>query len=113
VAASIQESGFGQSQINAKNISQAFPVNIVGISNRISIMKDKETTYDFILNTTYSLVSPTDEIFTKITTINPLYVICNKTKKLLLVAHCGFQDKHVEVIPNEGRIPLYWNDSKA
>ena len=88
-------------------------MNIVGISNRISIMKDRETNYEFILNTTYSLVSPTDTIYSKITTINPLYVICNKTKKLLLVAQCGFQDKHVEVIPDEGRMPLYWTDSKA
>jgi hypothetical protein len=88
VTASIQDN---QSKLNnfifqSKNISQAFPLNIAGISNRISILKEKEKLYDFIMNTSYSLVSPTDSIFCWVTTINPLYVICNYTKKLLLVA---------------------------
>jgi hypothetical protein len=94
-------------------MSQAFSVNVVGISGQISIMKDKDRHHEFILNTTWSLVSPTETIYSKITTINPQYVVCNQTNRLLLVAQCGFQDRQVEVIPHQGRLPLYWTDPKA
>ena len=113
VLASIQEGPGASAQASPKHVSQAFPVNVVGISNQISITKDKEKHYEFILNTTWSRVSPTDSIYSKITTINPQYVVCNQTAKLLLVCQSGFQDRHVEVLPHEGRFPLYWTDAKA
>ena len=71
VLASIQEGPTGSSHPSSKNMSQAFPVNVVGITNRISIMKDRDRHHEFILNTTWSMVSPTDTIYSKITTINP------------------------------------------
>ena len=32
---------------------------------------------------------------------------------LLLFAQAGFQDKNVEVVPHNARIPVYWNDAKS
>ena len=43
-------------QMSSKLLSQAFPVDVVGISNKVCIPKDKERTYEFILNTEYSLI---------------------------------------------------------
>ena len=68
-------------------------MNIVGVSNRISVMKDKEKHYEFILTTTWSRVSPSDSILSKITTIDPQYVVCNQTSMLLLLCQSGLQDK--------------------
>lgn len=100
-------------KLTSKHYSSAFPVDLVGISNKINIMKQKNQHFDFILNTTYSLVTPTDDIYIKITTINPQYIIINQTKILMLVAQKGFQDKYAEVIPDNGRMPLSWTDPKA
>lgn len=111
--ASISEEGPLPVQVSTKNASSAFPVHIVGISNQILITKSKAAHHELLLNTTWSLASPTDSHYSKITTINPKYVVCNQTSKLLLVAQAGFQDKHVEVLPHEGRLPLYWVDPKA
>lgn len=111
--ACIQDSWSSLSQVNSKNISQAFPVSVVGIQSKLAITKDKDTCYEFILNTTYSLVTPTDSIYSKITTINPQYVICNQTGKLLLIAQVGHQEKNVEVVPHGARMPHYWTDYKG
>ncbi len=40
-------------------------------------MKQKDMYYDFILNTHMSLVTETDDIYVKITTINPQNIIVN------------------------------------
>lgn len=88
-------------------------MDLVGISNKVSIMKQKNQHLDFILNTTYSLVTPTDDIYIKITTINPQYIIVNQTKMVMLVAQKGFQDKFAEVVPDNGRTPVSWTDPKA
>lgn len=94
-------------------MSQAFPVNVVGISNRLSVMRDKDRHYEFVVHTTWSRVSPTDSILAKLTTIDPQYVVCNETSFLLLLCQDGFQDRQVEVLPPSGRLPWYWTDAKA
>ena len=100
-------------KLTSKHFSSPFPVDLVGISNKISIMKQQNQHFDFILNTTYSLVTPTDDIYIKITTINPQYIIVNQTKMVMLTAQKGFQDKFVEVVPDDGRMPLRWTDAKS
>lgn len=61
----------------SKAFSQSFPVNLVGISNKITVPKQWAMNYDFILNTTYSLVTPQDDIYIKLTKVDPLFVACN------------------------------------
>lgn len=77
VVCTIQDSGQPYSAPSSKQLSQAFSVNVVGISNRITVMKEKDKHYDMVLHTTWSRVSPTDSILSKITTIDPEYVVCN------------------------------------
>lgn len=86
---------------------------MVGISNKVSIMRKKHQYFDFILNTTYSLVTPIDDIYIKVTTINPQYIIVNETGMVILIAQKGFQDKYAEVIPDNGRMMISWTDPKA
>lgn len=59
------------------------------------------------------MVTPQDDIYIKLTKVDPLFVACNETGLIILVAQDGQQDKHVEVILPGGRLPLYRSDPKG
>ncbi len=69
--------------------------------------------YPFIVNTEASLIAPDLSMYINVTTINPIFVICNNTNNTLLIAQVGYQDRKVEVIPSQKRMGWYWADPKG
>ena len=102
-----------QGAFNYKLRSQAFRVNIIKVSNRITVYKNPDKFFEFIVHTTWSRVSPSDNILSQLTTIEPQYVVCNETPYLLHLCQQGCQHKQVEVMPPQSRLPWYWTDAKA
>ena len=67
--------------------SPFFNVDLAGVTNTLQIkLKEGEGLHEFTLKTELSRACPEEsEIFTKVTTISPCYVLHNKTSKTLLV----------------------------
>jgi hypothetical protein len=55
--------------------------------------------YPFIVNTEASIIAPDLSMYINVSTIDPIFVICNNTNNTLLIAQVGFHDKKIEVIP--------------
>jgi len=53
-------------------------------------------------------VAPDDYIYSKVTTISPLYVIVNNTSHMLVVAQEGTQGGQTQVIKQRERGPWHW-----
>jgi hypothetical protein len=67
--------------------SPYFNVEIAGVTNTIQIrLKEGQGIHEFTLKTELSRACPEEnDIFTKVTTISPCYVLHNKTNKTILV----------------------------
>mmetsp|Transcript_23179 Transcript_23179/g.22656 ORF Transcript_23179/g.22656 Transcript_23179/m.22656 type:complete len:364 (-) Transcript_23179:642-1733(-) len=89
------------------------PINIKnpGCQEKFGLTKE-DFLYEFGYSTEMFLATKDDYVYTKITTISPLYVIINQTKNLLVVG----QHEATEVpfvIRNGDRVPFYWANKNA
>ena len=87
------------------------PINIqnAGLWDQFTLTKENER-YEYSYSTEVYLATPDDYIYTKITTISPLYVIVNKTKGILVVSQEGCQSMEfgTQSINIDQRIPFHW-----
>ena len=75
------------SQISQKDISLPYKIGPTDLKTSLSLQKDKDAHLNYVISTITAPVSVDhQQILSKITTINPKYVLCNDTKQVLLVA---------------------------
>ena len=70
-----------------KVFSPFFNVDLAGVTNTIQIkLNQGQGLHEFTLNTELCRACPEEsDLYTKVTTISPCYVLLNKTSKTLLI----------------------------
>ena len=66
----------------------------MGVTNTIQIRKSANITYEFTVKTELSLASPDEDIYTRITTVSPIYVLNNKTNYTILITQDDCHDDY-------------------
>lgn len=68
-----------------RNFSEPFNIDVAAVTNTIMIKKEGFSFYEFTVKTELSLACNEKELYTKVTTISPCYVLYNKTRKTILI----------------------------
>eukprot|EP00347_Sterkiella_histriomuscorum_P000566 403375355 len=84
------------------------PLNIFnpGCNDKFMLSKDNQL-FEFAYQTEIFLATKDDYVYTKITTITPLYVFVNHTKNIIVAAQFEARDIPF-VIPSKERVPFHW-----
>jgi SHR-binding domain of vacuolar-sorting associated protein 13 len=69
-----------------KAFSKSFKVDVAGFTDTIQIQrKDQKQFHEFTVKTEMSRACADEDIYTKVTTISPCYVLHNKTSKTIMI----------------------------
>jgi hypothetical protein len=94
-------------------LSSPCVVNVPGLTSKLQLPTATKGQMDFVLRTNVSTATEDDDLYVKVTTIDPAYVAVNNSGMHMVIAQEGQTTRSAEVVPPGGRLCLYKSDAKG